>query len=125
MSVVRHGSLMRSGKTKRQTPFEESKDEKKKTGRAKKRFAQPTTDHSAKAALEIERQQYSRELKEQRAEVRHSRQHRYPEDRNTKKPKNIDYKHETNAHREEVQIVNEQLQEDGWTIIRGGKKFKE
>jgi hypothetical protein len=113
---------MRSGKTKRQTPFEESKDEKKKTGRAKKRFTQPTTDLSAKAAHEIERQQYSRDLKEQRED---SKRYRYPKDRNTKKPKNIDYKHETNAHREEVQIVNEQLQEDGWTIVRGGKKFKE
>ena len=108
------GALGRAGKTKNGTPHVAQKDEKKKTGRAKMRSKPHETNAMAKST-EFDKQEFTREKREHHA-IRY-RTGSSDAIKNTKKPNNLEYKHETNSHREEVYVTSEQLENEGWTVV--------
>lgn len=113
------------GKVKKTTPREPVQEgQKKSTGRARKRDAYSNSIHAntpETARKIIEKQEHDRDVKYNK-EQKHQKHEIQPiANHNTKKPKNLDYKHESNAHREEIKIVIETT--DEWIVVdKRGKK---
>jgi ribosomal protein S30 len=130
------GSTCRAGKNKNNTP-KVPKQEKKKdnNSRAKFREAFANTGSSITEFLserDITRQENTRNLKEYKENKHRTGGGIYPYlptekikgEKNTKKPKNMEYKHESNAFREEINLTRHDI-EDSWIVVSNGKKTRE
>jgi hypothetical protein len=98
--------------------------QKKSTGRARKRDAYSNSihEHTPEAARKIiEKQEHDRDVKYNKEQKHQNHEIQPTANHNTKKPKNLDYKHQSNVHREEIQIVNDMT--DEWIVVdKRGKK---